>query len=81
MIREVDWVCVRLPATRQRWFAEALMSENGVEKDFGPIDRVKEVSGIYGLGFERESFLGFALPFAFVAIVGGLGALIILFWL
>jgi hypothetical protein len=60
--------------------AEAAMSENGVEKDFGPVDRFKEASGIYGLGFERESFLGFMLPFAFVVIVGGIGALII-FWL
>jgi hypothetical protein len=57
------------------------MSENNVEKDYGPVDRIKDVSGIYGLGFERESFLGFALPWIFVAIVGGIGAAIILFWL
>jgi hypothetical protein len=56
------------------------MSDNTAEKDHGPIDRFKEVSGIYGLGFERESFMGFMLPFAIVAIVGGLGALVIL-WL
>jgi hypothetical protein len=60
--------------------SEAGMSENGVEKDFGPVDRFKEVSGIYSLGFERESFFGFMLPFAIVAIVGGIGALVIL-WL
>lgn len=54
------------------------MSDNSFEKHFGPVDRVKEVSGIYGLGFERESFLGFILPFVIVIIVGGLGALVIL---
>ena len=57
------------------------MSDNSVEKDFGPIDRVKELSGIYGLGFERESFLGFALPFAIVLVIGGLGGLLIWKWL
>jgi hypothetical protein len=57
------------------------MSENRVEKDFGPVDRVKEVSGIYGLGFEKESFMGFALPFLFVAVIGGFGGLLIWKWL
>ena len=57
------------------------MSENNVEKDYGPVDRMKDVSGIYGLGFEKESFMGFALPFVIVGAIGGLGALLILFWL
>jgi hypothetical protein len=61
--------------------AEARMSDNGVQKEYGPVDRLKDVSGIYGLGFEKESFMGFALPFVLVAVVGGLGALLILFWL
>ena len=57
------------------------MSDNSVEKDYGPIDRVKDVSGIYGLGFERESFFGFMLPFAIVLVIGGLGGLLIWRWL
>jgi hypothetical protein len=60
---------------------EAPVGDNTVEKDHGPLDRFKEVSGVYGLGFERESFLGFALPFAIVLIVGGLGGLLIWLWL
>lgn len=35
------------------------------------IERIQEVTGIYQLGFARESFLGVALPLAFVVIVGG----------
>ncbi len=35
------------------------------------IERIKEITGIYNLGFARESFLGIALPIAFVVIVGG----------
>lgn len=57
------------------------MSENAVEKKRGPIDRLKEVSGIYGLGFDRESFLGFILPWVIVIGIGGLGALLIWKWL
>jgi hypothetical protein len=57
------------------------MSENRVEKDHGPVDRLKEVSGIYGLGFERESFMGFALPFLIVIVIGGFGGLLIWKWL
>ena len=57
------------------------MSENRVEKDQGPIDKFKEVSGIYGLGFERESFMGLALPFLIVIVIGGFGGLLIWKWL
>lgn len=35
------------------------------------IERIKEMTGIYRLGFAWESFLGIALPVAFVVIVGG----------
>ncbi len=35
------------------------------------IERVKELTGIYELGFAKESILGIALPIAFVMIVGG----------
>ena len=44
----------------------------------GLINRVRELTGIYGLGFERESALGLLLPVAFVILVGGLGALLVL---
>ena len=42
----------------------------------GMINRIKELTGIYGLGFERESMMGVALPIGFVVVVGGLGWLI-----
>jgi len=35
------------------------------------IERIKEMTGIYHLGFAWESFLGIALPVAFVVVVGG----------
>lgn len=35
------------------------------------IERIKEMTGIYQLGFSWESFLGVVLPIAFVVIVGG----------
>jgi hypothetical protein len=57
------------------------MSDNNVEKDYGPLDRVKDASGIYGLGFERESFLGFITPFIAVGVLGVIGAIVIVFWL
>jgi hypothetical protein len=57
------------------------VTENGTKKQFGPIDRWKEASGIYGLGFERESFIGFALPWVIVLGVGGVLGAIIYFWL
>ena len=41
------------------------------------IDRIKELSGIYGLGFERESFLGVAIPAGIVILVGAVGWLLI----
>jgi len=53
------------------------MSDNRVEKEHGPLDQVKEVTGVYGLGFERESVIGFALPFAIVVGIGGILGVII----
>lgn len=35
------------------------------------LEHLKDVTGIYRLGFERESFLGLVLPILFVIIVGG----------
>jgi hypothetical protein len=41
------------------------------------MDRIREWTGIYGLGFRKESVLGLVLPIAFVVLVGGAIALII----
>ena len=43
------------------------------------MDRIRELTGIYGLGFRRESILGLAMPIAFVILVGGAIAGLILF--
>lgn len=57
------------------------MTDDSVEKDHGLIDRLRETSGIYKLGFERESFIGISLPFIIAfAIAAPLGLLIWL-WL
>ncbi len=42
-------------------------------------NRLRERSGIYGLGFKQASVVGLLLPIAFVILIGGLGALLI--WL
>jgi hypothetical protein len=60
---------------------ETAMTNRAPEKDFGPIDKWREASGIYKLGFERESFIGFILPFVIVAVIGGALGLLIYFWL
>ena len=39
------------------------VSDSAPKKDFGPIDKWREASGLYKLGFDFESFKGFALPF------------------
>jgi hypothetical protein len=43
------------------------------------LDRIRELTGIYGLGFRRESILGLVVPIAFVLLVGGAIAGLILF--
>ena len=53
------------------------MSDGSYKKQHGLIDKARELSGIYRLGFEPESFLGLAIPVGFVIVVGGLLALII----
>ena len=35
------------------------------------LDNLKDMSGIYKLGFNKYSFLGIMLPLLFVVIVGG----------
>ena len=37
------------------------------------INRIKELSGIYRLGFERESILGIAIPVGVIVVVGAIG--------
>jgi hypothetical protein len=43
------------------------------------MDRIREVTGIYGLGFRKESVAGLIVPIAFVLIVGVLGAILVRF--
>lgn len=57
------------------------MSQQRFEKDHGPIDEIRDRTGLYKLGFELPSFLGFSLPFVVVIGVGGLLGLIIWQWL
>ena len=33
------------------------------------LDRIREMTGIYGLGFRRESVLGLVMPIAFVILL------------
>jgi hypothetical protein len=42
------------------------------------MDRIRDRTGIYGLGFRRESVLGLVVPIAFVILVGGAIAALIL---
>ena len=51
------------------------------QKDHGPIDEVRDRTGLYKLGFELPSFLGISLPFAIVIGLGGVLGLIIWQWL
>ncbi len=43
----------------------------------GLINRVKELSGIYRLGFDKESIAGITIPFAIVIGVGVAGWVLI----
>jgi pilus assembly protein TadC len=38
------------------------------------LDRYRELSGIYGFGFDKASFLGVTLPLIIVVVIGGAGA-------
>lgn len=35
------------------------------------IQKVKDMTGVYGLGFNPDSAMGLALPVGFVVVVGG----------
>jgi hypothetical protein len=41
------------------------------------LNRLRELIGIYGLGFNPDSVMGLILPFAIVIIVGGLGVFLV----
>jgi len=56
------------------------MSEQQFEKDFGPIDAARERTGIYGLGFDPASIMGFIVPIM-VSGAGIVGAALIYFFL
>ena len=42
------------------------------------LERLQELTGIYSLGFSKDSFMGLVLPIGFVLLVGGLGALLVI---
>ena len=42
------------------------------EKKVSPLDRWREMSGLYKLGIDPESAKGLAFPFVAVALIGGL---------
>ena len=52
------------------------VSANEPQKNFGPVDRCREASGLYKLGFDGESFKGFVLPFRGMAIPAVIALLI-----
>ncbi|MFM9107951.1 MAG: hypothetical protein ACKOWF_14780 [Chloroflexota bacterium] len=43
------------------------------------LEFLQEKTGIYSLGFAKESFLGLVIPIAFVLRIGGLGAAMVFF--
>ncbi len=43
------------------------------------LERIQELTGIYRLGFNKDSFLGLVIPIGFVLVVGGIGAALVLF--
>jgi hypothetical protein len=57
------------------------MSEGSFHKDRSPLDHARETSGIYKLGFEPESFIGFMAPFVIVIGVGGVLGFLIWYFL
>ena len=52
------------------------MSESTPTKKFGPIDKWREMSGLYKLGFDLESFKGLMFPFILTSIFVVLGVVI-----
>ncbi|MDQ2683137.1 MAG: hypothetical protein M3Y37_06385 [Chloroflexota bacterium] len=44
------------------------MSDTAPKKQFGPVDKWREASGLYKLGFDPESVKGLMLPFIAMAV-------------
>jgi hypothetical protein len=44
------------------------VSVNEPQKNFGPVDKWREASGLYKLGFDAESFKGLVLPFLIMIV-------------
>jgi hypothetical protein len=42
------------------------------------MERFRERTGIYGLGFRKESVMGLIFPVLFIILIGGLGAVLTL---
>lgn len=42
------------------------------------LERLQERTGIYRLGFAKDSFLGLLIPILFVLLVGGIGVALVL---
>lgn len=54
------------------------MTMSDTEKNLSLIDRWREKSGLYKLGFDPSSAMGLIFPFAAVIVIGGLvGAFIV----
>ncbi len=51
-------------------------TDSDVKKHFGPIDKWREQSGLYKLGFSEESFKGLMFPFLAMIVPIILGILI-----
>ena len=43
------------------------------------LEFIQEKTGIYSLGFAKESFMGLMIPIVFVLVIGGLGAALAFF--
>ena len=56
--------------------AEWEVSDSAPKKQFGPVDKWREMSGLYKLGFDPESLKGFLFPFIAVTIAVVLAVLI-----
>lgn len=53
------------------------MSDRSYKDKRGIMDRLRELSGLYHIGFDPDSFLGLVIPIGFVIVVGGILGLII----
>ena len=52
------------------------VTDSAPKKDFGPIDKWREQSGLYKLGFDMESIKGLGLPFIAMIVPAILAILI-----